>query len=279
MNSKTNKFNFTFDKKTHLVWPYFLIALLLIILPIILIVLYALIPNESFDNWVLIKSSSTWKIMGRSLWIGLAASMLCLIIGFPYAYFVSTSKSKIFKICALSLIISPLAIFTIARIYSIKALFLGIMAHNTKSLNNEAFMVFGLMYLNLPLMIMPLYTVFKDMPKNIIEASHDLGYNQTQTIFKVIIPYGIRAILSGFGMVFLASATTFVISAKLLPDGSQYQTVGDIINSRANPGNKFDLAAVSVLVIVVSAIFLSIYGIILITPKIIFRLKKGAHYE
>ncbi|WP_406613600.1 ABC transporter permease [Mycoplasma corogypsi] len=269
------------SKKTLLLIPYFFISVLFIILPVVLIVVsaFSLVGGENFDSSEIIKEFNTWSIIGRSLWIGIVSALLCLIIGFPYAYFISTSKSKVFQIYALSLIISPMAIFTIARIYSIKGLFLAIFATNPGSLNNEAFIILGLTYLNLPLMVMPLYSVFKDMPKNITEASNDLGYNDFQTIFKVIIPYGTKAILSGLGMIFLASATTFVISAKLLPDGSQNKLIGDLINSKINPGNKYDLSAGSVLVIVVSAIFVGIYSLILILPRVIFKFKKGAHYE
>ncbi|MFV8472093.1 ABC transporter permease [Mycoplasma sp. 1458C] len=268
------------NRKLYLAIPYILVAILLIILPLIMIIYSAFsVTGDNFNSWELVTSKNTWRIMGRSLWIGLVSAIFCLIIGFPYAYFISRSKSKVFRIYALSLILSPMAIFTIARVYSIKALFLAIFASDPKSLNNEMFIVFGLTYLNLPLMIMPLYTVFKDMPKNIVEASNDLGYNNVQTIFKVIIPYGTKAILSGLAMIFLASATTFIISAKLLPDGSQHQLIGDIINSKINPGNKFDLSAGSSLVIVVSLVFISIYALMLFIPKLIFKLKKGAHYE
>ncbi|MFL1037980.1 ABC transporter permease subunit, partial [Mycoplasmopsis synoviae] len=95
----------------------------------------------------------------------------------------------------------------------------------------------------LPLMIMPLYSVFKDMPKNIVEASNDLGYSNFKTIFKVIIPYATKAILSGIAMIFLASATTFVVARKLLPDGWQNQLIGELINEKINPGNAFDLSS------------------------------------
>ncbi|SJZ40971.1 ABC transporter permease [Mycoplasmopsis verecunda] len=268
------------NKKIYLALPYIIVAIFLIILPLIMIIYSAFsVGDNNFNSWELVNSANTWRIMGRSLWIGLVSALFCLIIGFPYAYFISTAKSKIFRIYALSLILSPMAIFTIARVYSIKALFLALFASDPKSLNNEMFIVFGLTYLNLPLMIMPLYTVFKDMPKNIVEASNDLGYNNVQTIFKVIIPYGTKAILSGVAMIFLASATTFIISSKLLPDGSQHQLIGDIINSKINPGNKFDLSAGSALVIVVSLLFISVYAFVLIIPRIIFKLKKGAHYE
>ncbi|WP_334687615.1 hypothetical protein [Mycoplasmopsis felis] len=98
-------------------------------------------------------------------------------------------------------------------------------------------------------------------------------------MLKVIIPYGTKAILSGLAMIFLASATTFVISSKLLVDGSQHQLIGDILNSKINPGNKYDLSSGSALVIVVSAIFIGVYSLFLLIPKLIFKLKKGANYE
>lgn len=277
-NSKIFKGEF-FNKKLILLIPFFVIAILLILLPIVLILVNSIAPRNNFDNWLLVKESNTWNIILRSLKLGFIASIICLFIGIIYAYWVSKSKNKFFKIYALTLIISPLAIFTIARIYSVKGLFLALFAGDPKSLNSEWFIVVGLVYLNLPLMIMPLYSVFKDMPKNIVEASNDLGYSNFKTFFKVIIPYATKAILSGIAMIFLASATTFVVARKLLPDGSQNQLIGELINEKINPGNPFDLSSGSALVIVVSAIFIGTYLLILIVPKVIYHFKKGAVYE
>ncbi|ADE19414.1 ABC transporter permease [Mycoplasma crocodyli] len=269
------------NKRLMLLIPYFVVALLLILLPIILIIINAFSPQKSeqgySDNWELLKALSTWNIISRSLRVGIISAILCLVLGFPYAYFVSSSKSKIFQIYAMSLMLSPMAIFTIARVYSLRTLFVNIFDDN--ALNKEWFLIVGLTYLNLPLMIMPLYTVLKDMPGNIIEASHDLGNGSAKTMVKVIIPYALKAILSGFGMIFLSSATTFIISAKLLPDGSQNQMIGDIITKTINPGNKYDLSKGSSLVIVVSALFIGIYSLILLLPKLFFKFKKGANYE
>nr|WP_318024078.1 ABC transporter permease [Mycoplasmopsis columboralis] len=271
---------FNLSKRTSLLIPYAIVALLLIVLPMILILSKAFANNGAeFDNWEIVKSSHTWRIILRSLNAGIFASIICLIIALPYAYFVATSKSKVFQIYALSLVVSPLAIFTIARIYALRSLFQLIFASDINSLNSLWFIITGLVYLNLPLMVMPLYTVFKDMPKNIIEASNDLGNNTFRTFIRVIIPYGTKAILSGFAMIFLASATTFVVSQKLLPDSSQLQLIGNQINEKINPGNQFNLSSGSALVIVVSGIFISIYALALVVPRIIFFLKKGAQYE
>lgn len=264
------------NKRLLLVLPYVLIAVILVIVPLLMIVINALFSGNqaNFDSAELIKDSKTWTKIWRSLYIGIVSAVLCLLIGFPYAYFAARSKSKIIPIYAMSLILSPMAIFTIAKIYSIRGFFLSIVP-NENSLNEIWFMIFGLTYLNLPYMIMPLYTVLKDMPENIIEASHDLGCNSFKTLWKVIIPYSSKAILSGFGIIFLASAANFVISDKLLPDGSQLQTIGTMINNYTNPANKYEVALGTTLVLVVAAVFISTYALINFVPRLIAR--RGRH--
>lgn len=273
MNSKI-KNKLALNKRLTLLIPYIIIAIFLILLPIIMIIVHAFTYS---NNDALLKDKTTWSIIGRSLRIGIASSIICLLLGFPYAYFIAMSKSKLLPIYGMSLILSPMIIFTIAKIYSIRGFFVTVVGEGL--INSEWFMVLGLTYLNLPYMIMPLYSVFRDMPKNIIEASQDLGYNRFQTLFKVVIPYSAKAIVSGFGLIFLSSATTFVISDKLLPNGLQLQTIGSVINNYTNPANAYELSLGSTLVLVVSAIFIGCYALIHLIPRLIIKLKRGGSYE
>ncbi|WP_029512699.1 ABC transporter permease [Mycoplasmopsis iners] len=267
------------NKRLSLALPFVIIAIFFILLPVILIIISALTPREGFDQYALIKEKNTWVQIWRSLKIGVISSLLCLIIGYPYAYLIALSKNKFLPIYGMSLIISPMIIFTIARIYAIRGLFMSIV-DTPETLNAEWFMVLALTYLNLPLMIMPLYSVLRDMPKNILEASEDLGYGKIRTLFKVVIPYSLKAIISGFGLIFLASATNFVISDKLLPNKNQLPLIGSIINDYTNPSNQFALSRGSLIVIVVSAIFIGTYALIQFLPKLIAKHnKKGWIYE
>lgn len=265
------------NPRLSLLLPYLFIAFFLIILPIVLIVISAFTYHgPNFDNWQVIKAQSTWVIIWRSIKLGLISAVVALIIALPYAYFVSTSNSKLFQIIGMSLIVSPILIFTIARLYAVRGIFLSVF--DEASLNGEWFMVFGMIYLNLPFMIMPLFTVFKNMPKNIIEASQDLGYSKFATLFKVILPYGFKAIISGLSLVFISSATTFIVSDKLIPNGSQFQTVGNLINNYANPGSATELTIGSTIVIIVTITIFLISALIHFLPKIIMKLK-GMKYE
>ncbi|WP_406617265.1 ABC transporter permease [Mycoplasmopsis adleri] len=277
MNSRI-KNKLSLNKRLLLILPYLIIAILLVFTPILMIIInaFASTGQTNFDSAELVKDPKTWTKIWRSLYIGIISAILCLLIGFPYAYFVARSKSKIVPIYAMSLMLSPMVIFTIAKIYAIRGFFLSIVPREN-DLNEIWFMIFGLTYLNLPYMIMPLYSVLRDMPENIIEASHDLGYNSFQTLWKVILPYASKAILSGFGIIFLASATNFVISDKLLPDGSQLQTVGTMINNYTNPANRYEVALGTTLVLAVAAVFIGTYALINFIPRWINRIRRGHH--
>ncbi|EGV00323.1 ABC transporter permease [Mycoplasmopsis columbina] len=277
LNQIKNKLSL--NKRLTLLLPFVVIAIFFILLPIILIIINAFTPRENFDTFLLLKEKNTWIQIGRSLKIGVISSLICLLLGFPYAYFIATSKNKYLPIYGMSLILSPMIIFTIARIYAIRGFFLAVVP-TEDTLNAEWFMVLALTYLNLPFMIMPLYSVFKDMPKNIIEASEDLGYNKFQTLLKVVVPYSLKAIISGLGLIFLSSATNFVISDKLLPNKNQLQTIGSVINDYTVPSNEYLLSRGSVLVLVVSAIFIGSYALIQYAPKLFAKFsKKGWRYE
>ncbi|WP_438340485.1 ABC transporter permease [Mycoplasma sp. 125] len=274
LSSPMSKLQFTF------IVPYVVFAVLFIILPMVFVCIYAFKPLEGqtkLENWEIALKPSTWVIIGRSLLTGLFAAAVSLIIGFPYAYIVSRSKYKIIKILGLTLILSPLAIFTISKALAVRGLFSAIFDEN--QLNNNFFIVFGMVYLYLPFMVLPLYQVIKDMPNNILEASEDLGYSKFKTVFKVIIPYTSKAILSGFGIVLMISATSIIISDKLLPNGSQKQLIGNLINQFANTANPFDLANSSTLVIITLAVLLSIYAIIYGIPFLIRKKRQGGNYD
>ncbi|WP_308699323.1 ABC transporter permease [Mycoplasma procyoni] len=268
------------NPRLSLILPYVLFSLIFIILPLILLVVKAVSPlttdeGQQFNNHLLIQQKQTWIIMLRSVLLGLGTAFICLVIALPYAFFVSTAKSKALKVYAISLMVSPLIIFTIAKTFSLRALF--VTMFDEASLNNYWFMLVGLVFLNLPFMIIPLYTVFRDMPKNILEASADLGYNKAQTLLKVVLPYGLKAIFSGIGLVFLMAATSIIISDKLLPNGSQNQLIGNVINVNANPSNPFDLARTSSLVLITIIVMMAVYGLVYLFPIIIMKMRGVKH--
>lgn len=263
------------NARLSLLFPYIIIASIFIIAPLIFLVIKAATPVGG-DNLAIVKDSSTWKIMSRSIWTGLTAASLALVIGVPFAYFVASSKNIMFKTLSLALMVSPLFVFTIAKAFALRGT-LTYMLDDPERLNNEFVMIIGMTYLYTPFLIIPVYSVFVDMPKSLLEASHDQGYNGFWTLFKVIIPYGFKAIFSGFALVFMLSSTSLIISHTLLPGGDQHRLIGNLIDKHSHPVNKFEIASASSLALVTIGVISGLYVTLSVIPNIVRKLKGGVN--
>ncbi len=262
------------NKRGFLLAPYAIIALLLIVLPMIFILIRAIQPSApNFDNWQIIKLPTTWIIMGRSILVGLLSAIICLLIGFPYAYIVARTKSKSFQVLAISLIISPLFVFTIIKVLALKGVLIAMFSED--GLNNLSTLVFGLSYLNLPFMIIPLYSVLFNMPNSLLEASEDLGFNRFVTIFKIVIPYTLKAIAAGFALVFMLAATSIIVSQKLIPKSDSFKLIGNLLDNSRIQSKATDAAIASTIALITMAIMMVIYAILYTSPFLIRKLRGG----
>ena len=270
---------FSLNKRLTLLIPYFLLAAIFIIAPLILLIVKSASPvsdvvtGETLDNWSPIKDGETWKIMWRSIYSGIIAGIITMVIGIPFAYIVSRFNSKLYKTLAIALMISPLFVFTIAKALSLRGVLLS--SFDEPSLNSNFVSIIGMAYLYLPFMIIPVYSVFSTMPKSLLEASHDLGDHSFSTLIKVVLPYSLRGIVSGFAVVFMMSATSIVVSDKLLPSGFKQQTIGNLINQHSNLANPFDIAKASTISLITIFVMISVYGLIYFVPQLIVKLKGG----
>lgn len=269
------------NKRLTLLIPYFILASLFIIAPLIMLIVKAATPvhdvvsGETMDNWAAVKDGQTWKIMWRSIYSGISAGILAMIIGIPFAFFITTFKSKVWKLLSISLMVSPLFVFTIAKAFALRGILLS--SIDETSLNTNFVSIIGMTYLYLPFMIIPVYSVFSTMPKSLIEASKDLGNNTFATLFKVVLPYSLKSIVSGFAVVFMMSATSIVVADKMLPYGFKQQTIGNLINQHSNLSNPFDIAKASTISLITILVMISIYGLIYLAPQIVIKLKGGVN--
>ncbi|MGL4183661.1 MAG: ABC transporter permease subunit [Metamycoplasmataceae bacterium] len=259
------------QKRTALFIPYLVFFTIFILIPLIFILITSFLPipgEGSNDSGLII--DGFWPTFWKSILLSIGVSIVCFLISMPYVFIISQITNKSIKISLLLLIISPIITFTLVKILALKGLFTFIF--DERSVNNSFFLMVGLIYLNLPFMIIPLYNVFNNMPKNLLNASEDLGYNKIQTFIKVVIPYGLKAICSGITIVFLLSVMSIAVSDKLLINPEQNQTVGNLINGLANPNNPFDMRKASTIILVsmliMGAIFILINSIPLIYRKI-----------
>lgn len=193
--------------------PYAIFLVLFVVLPLLLIVYYALTDSSgslSLGNFVnFFKDKNKLGLLSFSVIIGLANTVLCLLIGYPVAMILSNKKyNKSFVIVLL--FIMPMWINFVLRTAATRDLlyWLGINGGENPILAT----MIGMVYNYLPFTILPLYTTMLKMDKNLIEASYDLGATPRQTFFKTIIPMTMPGVVSAATMVFMPTMSSFVIS-------------------------------------------------------------------
>lgn len=210
---KVARKKFRLTKKVFSI-PYILFLLLFVVIPLVLILVNAFLDNGNnltLDNFkTFFTSKSSLVVLGNSLLVGVITTALCLIIGYPVAYFLSKMSSG--RILVLLYII-PMGVNFLIRTLATKAIFI--------ALGIELGMgtvLFGMVYNYLPFMILPLHTTLSSIDKSYIEAAQDLGADKATVFLKTTLPLSLSGIFSGITMVFIPTISTYAIS-QLLSNG------------------------------------------------------------
>ena len=258
----------------HLIKPYIIWAAALIVIPLILIGLYAFTEegNEvltlsfTLENFGKFLEATYVNVFFKSFRLGLLTTVLCLLFGYPLAFIISRAPEKVQALLVL-LVTIPEWINLLLRTYA----WMNLLSDN--GIINQILDVIGIDPLNMmytdfsvvlglicnfmPFMIIPIYTSLSKMDKSLIEAAYDLGANKYQTFRKVIWKLSIPGVLNGIMMVFLLSVSTFVIP-KLL-GGGQYMLIGNLIETQFISVGDWNFgSAISLILAVIILIFMSL---------------------
>ena len=239
--------------------PYILWSVLFIIAPLIMVVYYAFTDNTrafTLENIAAIPDYTSTILL--SILYGIAATAICLVIAYPFAYFLSKLKLSTQSIMVL-LVMLPMWMNFLIRTYSwmtilgdtgiINSFLNAIGLESVQLINTGGAVILGMVYNFLPYMILPIYSVLSKMDNSLIEAAQDLGSNRFQIMKKVIIPLSLPGVLSGITMVFVPCVSTFYITQKL--GGGQIVLIGDIIETQFQAANNYNLGASLSLVLMV----------------------------
>ena len=216
----------TFSK---MVYPYIVWAFIMIVLPMVMIVLYAftvkgnsvLTFQFTFDNFARFFRDSIFPtVLWRSLKMAFITTGLCILIGYPTAYIFAKMKPNNQAIMIL-LVTLPMWINVLVRTYAWRGL-LGYV-----DLSTEMRVYVGMIYNFMPFMILEIYTSLSKIDPNLIVASHDLGANDAETFRRVILPLSLPGVVSGITLVFLPAVSSFFIPKFL--GGGQYVLIGNLI--------------------------------------------------
>lgn len=233
---------------SQLAIPYIIWAVIMLVLPMALIALYSITqPGNSIisfsvtlDHYIKFFTDADFLIvLWRSLWIALKTTVICLLIGYPAAYYISRCDERMHNLLVLGITI-PMWINMLVRTYA----WIGLLSEGglvqrilgffglggTELLYTEGAVLLGMVYNFLPFMILQINTVLCKMDHSLLEASADLGANPVQTFRRVTLPLSLPGVINGITLVFLPAVSSFFIP-KLL-GGGKYFLIGNVIENQ-----------------------------------------------
>jgi spermidine/putrescine transport system permease protein len=213
-------------------------------------------------------------ILWRSFWIAGAATVLCLVLGFPLALFISRAGSR--KNLYLSLVILPFWTSFLVRTYAWMFLLrdtglintalqkLGVIHNPLPLLYNDGAVILGLVYGYLPFMVLPLYATLERLDRNLLEAAADLGAKPWVALTRIVIPLSAPGIRAGAILVFIPC-----LGAYLTPDllgGGKTVMIGNLIQNQFTTARDWPFG---------SAVSLTLMAIVLVLLLVFVRRQEG----
>ncbi len=266
-------------KFSKLAFPYIVWAALMLVLPMLLILLYSFTEHGNsiisfaftLDHYVKFFSDPDFLlVLWRSFGIAVKTTILCLLLGYPIAYFIARSTERVQNILVLCITI-PTWINMLVRTYAWIGLLsdggpfqklLGLIGlGDVEILYTEFAVLLGMVYNFLPFMILQINTSLCKMDQSLLNASADLGATPVQTFWKVTFPLSLPGVINGITLVFLPAISAFFIP-KLL-GGGQYFLIGNLIENQFITVGEWNFgSAISMIMAVVMMLLMKVVKIL-----------------
>ena len=248
------------NKSLLLSGPYIAWMIVFTLVPLCVVLYYALTDVETGrftaenikDLWLYLPA------LGRSIGYSFIAALICLVIGYPVAYYMSSCSAVTQKFLYM-LVMLPMCMSFLLRTLAwvgllqdtgiINSFLEGLGLPKMRLIRTPGAVVLGMVYNYLPYMILPLYSIIVKIDRRLVQAAEDLGCNGPKVFSKVILPLSVPGILSGMTMVFVPAVSTFYISNKL--GSTETVLIGDIIERQFKQGDNANMgAALSLLLMI-----------------------------
>ncbi len=264
--------------KYLLLFPIIAYSLLLIILPLIYIFFISFMKSDSYggiiytfnvSNYIEIFNMVYIKVFLKSFVIATIATFICILISYPFTYFISQKKGYV-KNVLITLVMIPFLTNSLIRTYgwiillrkhgliNETLLSLGLIKNPFNLMYNNFSIIIGMVYTLLPFMILPLYSSMEKINPKVIDAASDLGASKIKTFFEIIIPYTKTGLFNGIIMVFIPCLGYFFISDLL--GGGKLMILGNLIKNQFLTARNWPFgASISIAMLIVSYILVKIY--------------------
>ncbi|GAA1105884.1 ABC transporter permease [Nocardiopsis composta] len=252
--------------RTRRALPYLLVApawlwlALFFVVPICTVLSMSLMTGDLYQGYALTWEfanytsavATYWEQIARSLLYGGCATLLCIAIGYPVAYWIAF-KGGAYKNAYLLLLLLPMFVSFVLRTISWKAFLadegvvlgtlkgIGLLPEDAYVLNTGPAVVFGLAYNFLPFMVLPIYAVLERMDHRVVEAAQDLYAGRIRAFAAVVLPMSLPGVFAGVIMTFIPTSADYVNSQVL--GGAHNTMIGKIIEDQYLVNNAYPMAA------------------------------------
>lgn len=209
-------------------------------------------------------------ILQRSIGLAALTTVICLIAGYPLAFFISTRRRRIVQQVTLFLVILPFWTNFLIRTYAWRILLgeegtingvllsLGVISEPLPLLNTQLAVLIGLVYGFLPFMVLPIYASVERFNFRYVDAAQDLGANDIRAFMRIVLPLTLPGVLAGCALVFIPSVGAFVTPDLL--GGAKGLMIGNLINKQFGGSGNMPLgSALSIVMMAVVMISLLVY--------------------
>lgn len=258
--------------------PVFLWLALFLAVPLLLVVVVSFASRGTYgdikyvfhlNNYLRMFNPLYVRILWVSLVISFITTALCLLAGYPFAYFVARSPKK-YRTALLMLIIVPFWTNSLVRTYAWITLLrtegiinsylmkLGAIDHPLAMLYNQGAVLVGLVYTLFPFMVLPLYASIEKLDPAYLEAAGDLGATPWKSFLRVTLPLTMPGIIAGSLLVFIPTLGYFFIPD--LMGGSKTMLISNLIKNQFLTARDWPFgAALSIVLIIITLVLVSAY--------------------
>lgn len=254
-------------------------VLLLIFIPMIYIIIMSFLTRGTYGGIVFHFSMDGYKtlfdikymeVILKSVMISLRTTVMCILIGYPFAFYIAKQPAKRAAMLVLLLMV-PFWTSGLVKTYSWVLLLnatgivnktlmaIGLISSPVQFLYNDYAVTLGLVYGFLPYAVLPMYSSIEKMDKSLLEASNDLGAKPVTTFFKVTLPLTASGIFASVILVFIPSLGAYFTADAL--GGGTSLLIGSLIRNLFSVSKNWPFgAAVSVILVIFTLILLFLYS-------------------
>lgn len=215
----------------------------------------------TLDNYLRVLGPVYRPVLLDSVWIAFVTTVICLITGYPLAFYISTRKSRFMQQFSLFLVILPFWTNFLVRTYAWRLILgndgvlnsfllnLGIISEPLTMLNTDFAVLVGLVYGFLPFMVLPIYSSVERFEFRLVEASHDLGANDWHAFWRVVFPLTLPGVIAGSILVFIPAIGAFITPDML--GGTQGLMIGTLIQGQFKGTGNWPLGSAASMVMMV----------------------------